>query len=112
MNAPKDPQAPRPKSTRFDDLPVGPIVPFDPSWDAGPRVPRAELPIVPMPMAAIIQSRASTALFSTRETPRHFSARSPIALEQKSLGITSSPGLKKLSLSIRMVSHMMDVWKT
>lgn len=48
MSARKDPQAPRPKSTRFDDLPTGPIVPFDPSWDAGPRVPRSELPIVPM----------------------------------------------------------------
>jgi len=48
MSARKDPQAPRPKSTRFDDLPSGPIVPFDPSWDAGPRVPRSELPIVPM----------------------------------------------------------------
>ena len=48
MSARKDPQAPRPKSTRFDDLPLGPIVPFDPSWDAGPRVPRSELPIVPM----------------------------------------------------------------
>ena len=48
MSVRKDSQSPRPKSTRFDDLPVGPIVPFDPSWDAGPRVPRAELPVLPM----------------------------------------------------------------
>ena len=48
MSARKDPQEQRPNSTRFDDLPVGPIVPFDPSWDAGPRAQRTELPITPM----------------------------------------------------------------
>ena len=48
MSARKDPQGERPKSTRFDDLPAGPIVPFDPSWDAGPRAQRTELPITAM----------------------------------------------------------------
>jgi len=48
MSVRKDSQSPRPKSTRFDDLPVGPIVPFDPSWDAGPRAQRTELQITTM----------------------------------------------------------------
>ena len=48
MSARKDPQGERPTSSRFDDLPAGPIVPFDPSWDAGPRAQRTELPITAM----------------------------------------------------------------
>jgi uncharacterized protein YjbI with pentapeptide repeats len=48
VGAPKD----RPESSipaqAFDTLPAGPIEPFDPSWDARPRVQRSELTIAPI----------------------------------------------------------------
>ena len=48
MGVPKDqPEASIPAQA-FDNLPPGPIEPFDPSWDARPRVERTELSITPI----------------------------------------------------------------
>ena len=48
MSSPKDQFEAQEHAQTFDNLPQGPIQPFDPSWDAGPRAQRTELTIAPL----------------------------------------------------------------